>query len=131
MKFWIYIGEFFLFRWLFGKLDKTNKAQKDNCVNTIIDSVVIDEPPCAVVPSTTPNSLQEVNSLDDDVVEELDDLDIFIRNNPPKKYKNSDYVFSKRLHASSGSKYDCNGNYNQSINDFHEEQDDYDMMDDF
>lgn len=78
MKFWNIIREFFLFSWLFGHHNKSDKNQ----------GVASSEAPIVPNGSDWP---------DDDG--ELDDLD--------------------------------NGRYGQSFNDFHEEQDDYDMMEDF
>lgn len=126
MKFWNYISEFFLFRWLFDKLIKLNKAQKDNCANTIIRSVDVDEAMSTVSPTT--NIHNELDSSEEG--DELDDLDIFMRNNPIKN-NYSDYGSSRLQNVDSSSRYDWNNDYNQSFNDFHEEQDDYDMMDDF
>lgn len=65
MKFWNYIGEFFLFRWIFGKIQHT----EDNDI-----------------PGGKPSNSYGSNEYDWD---------------------------------------------SQSYDDFHEEQDDYDMMDDF
>lgn len=72
MKFWSYIGEFLLFRWLCGKLQHTEN--NDEIVRKSIDS---------------------------------------------HRYSSNSY---------DSHKYDWD---NQSYNNFHEEQDDYDMMDDF
>lgn len=72
MKFWNYIGESFLFRWLFNKLHNT----EDN-----------DAP-----------------------------------NGKPSDYRG----YSSNSHSSN--RYHGNS---QSYHDFHEEQDDYDMIDDF
>lgn len=130
MKFWNYIGDVFLFRWLFDKLGKSHKAQKDNCANTIIDSVDVDEATFAASPTETTNIHNEFDLPED--VDELDDLDIFMSNSQSKNNNNSDYGFSRRSYEESTSRYNWdNDGYRQSFDDFHEEQDDYDMMDDF
>jgi len=92
MKFWNYIGEFFLFRWLLGKLHKTEKGVSNS------------------------NNRQQFMS---DCVEDNDTT--VLRSNSchyGQSYRNS---------------YDSNdyGWNDQSFDDFHEEQDDYNMMDDF
>ncbi|MDE5595652.1 MAG: hypothetical protein K2I89_08790 [Muribaculaceae bacterium] len=72
MKFWNFIGEFFLLRWLFGKVEAINDNLKDS-------------------------------------------------------------ESCRYNHNLSSRNYYCDNDYdwnNQSYNDFHDEQDDYDMMDD-
>lgn len=88
MKFWNYIGEFFLFRWLFGS-HKHNEPKRD-------------------VPNTNPRS------ADRDFANDLDSHIVGIRHsdNSYSRYDNQNY------------------GYSQSYDDFHAEQDDYDMMDD-
>lgn len=129
MKIRNYIGEFFLFRWLFSKLDKSNKVQESNCADTIIDSLGIDEAASTTFLNEAPHSPKEFASPEK--VDELDDLDIFMSNNQHTKYGNSDYVFGRYSDIDSGSQYGWNDDYDQSFNDLHDEQDDYDMMDDF
>ncbi len=146
MKFWNYIGEFFLFRWLFSKLRATNREQENTTAksdehfavdhaNENTNSIADEESGSVVEPSIN-------DKLDlDENVEELDDLDIFMRNYKPRKYSSTRYQnFSGKYHRSSSDNSDnnfdnCfdwdNRDYNQSFNDFHEEQDDFDMMDDF
>ena len=130
MAFWNYIGEFFLFRWLFGKFKKSatkHDAHTEDLgasidrdgqhlnVNHDEDIVPIDD---AVIPVGD-------NLLDDsDNSEELDDLDIFMRDNNGKnrsslhhRVYDSDYHISGR-HSSHN---DWNsGSYNQSFEDFHD-----------
>lgn len=84
MKFWNYIGEFFLFRWLFGshKHDETR-----------------------------------YKSISSDNRDRVSDMDSHIGlkshyNNNYSRFESHDYVYS------------------QSYDDFHDEQDDYDLMDD-
>lgn len=88
MKFWNYIGEFFLFRWLLGK-----RQQKEG-EESVADS----------------NSRQ---SLANDDFEQND-----IPVNRPSHYTSHNYHID-----------DHDGWNNQSFDDFHEEQDDFDMMD--
>lgn len=88
MAIWNYIGEFFLFRWLFGS-HKHNEVKCD-----VLDT--------------------NIKSADRDFA---DDLDPYIGYeshyyNNRSRYNNQDY------------------GYSQSYDDFHDEQDVYDMMDD-
>lgn len=139
MKIWNYIGEFFLFRWLFGKLAKPNReditpttkrsgfidlnrnnpiAEDNEYPDSIHDTII-----------TAKNNLSG-NSEDD---EDPDDLDIFMRNNITYNSLHSIYNDDK-YHSSSryDGHHDWNAqNFEQSFDDFHEEQDDYDMVDDF
>lgn len=101
MNFWNYIDDFFLFRWLFGKRGKSrSRFNRSEGIPTVGN-----------------------NPADDPAdVEELDDLDIFMRDNP---ISNSTPQYDYQ---------DCDGysdNNSQSFNDFIEEEDDYDLMDDF
>jgi len=129
-----------LFRWLFGKfkksatkhdahieylgasIDRNGKHLNDNHDE---DIVPIDD---AVTPIGD-------NLLDDsDNSEELDDLDIFMRNNNGKSrsslhHRDYDSDYHSSCRHSSHNDWDS-GSYNQSFDDFHDEQDDYDMMDD-
>lgn len=140
MSFWNYIGEFFLFRWLFGKFRKsaTEHDAHTESVGTSIDSEgesLTDNHDEDIAPNDDAATPADDNLLgDSDNSEDLDDLDIFMRNNNGKNHSSlhhrdydSDYHSSGR-HSSHN---DWNsGSYNQSFDDFHDEQDDYDMMDD-
>jgi len=87
MKLWNYIGEFFLFRWLFGS-HKHNKPGRDL--------------------SDTSSSFGNK-----DIIDVTDTHSGFGRHeNSYSRYDNHDY------------------GYSQSYDDFHDEQDEYDMMDD-
>lgn len=87
MSFWNYIGEFFLFRWLFGS-HKHNETKRD-----------LSDP---------------TTNFENGYIDELDSHIDF-----GKHYENC------------YSHYDNKGyGYSQSYDDFHDEQDDYDMMDD-
>lgn len=87
MTFWNYIGEFFLFRWLFGS-HKHNETQQNM--------------------SDTSSSFGNKDIID------VDDTHYGFgpNENSCSRYDNRDY------------------GYSQSCDDFHDEQDDYDMMDD-
>lgn len=110
MKIWNYIGQFFLFRWLFGKLSKTNKTPEQYRTNTPIDPADIDQDPYTPVPPETLHRHNDPDFHDED--DELDDLDTFMNNN---QFDDDDW----------------DDHYDLSYDDFHDEQDDYDMMDDF
>ena len=113
MKFWNYLGEFILFRWLFEKL---GMYKKENKAPTNGRSDLIDE-----------DSRSYMVNNDYYESDDLDDLDIFLRNNSAREYGNKSDLNSYYSNHHDWS----NGNYDQSFDDFHEEQDDYDMMDDF
>ncbi len=140
MKLLNYIGEFFLFRWLFGKFRKSTTEHdshtevsgasingKSEYLNGNLDEEIAPD-----------NAVTDVgnNLIDDsDNSEELDDLDIFMRNNngnyrshqSDENYDSSDY--HSRSRYSSHNDWDS-GSYSQSYDEFLDEQDDYDMMDD-
>lgn len=84
MKFWNYIGEFFLFRWLFDKFGK----------------------------STTEHDAQTKGN-----------------NRSCVHHGDYDSDYNSSGHHSSYNDWNARS-YDQSFDDFHEEQDDYDMMDD-
>ncbi len=132
MRLYRYIGELFLFRWLFGKLhsskggddaptngrsDIRSVGNKNHIVNNCVDTDSIHD---------TITTADNNYNGDYDESDDLDDLDIFMRNNSVREYGN------KSNHSVNYSNtHDWNsGNYDQSFDDFHEEQDDYDMMDD-
>lgn len=136
MNIWNYIGEFFFFCWLFGKFKKsaTEHGARTECIGTTIDrdSKYVNDNHDGDIDSidgaTTPvgdNLLDDSNNSED-----LDDLDIFMRDTKVNNHDRDcgDYYLSSSRHY----------NYNdwnsvsspQSYDDFHDEQDDYDMMDD-
>lgn len=135
MTFWNYIGEFFLFRWFFGKFRKytiehdthTEVAGASINGNSEYQNGNLDE---EIVPDDAVTDVGN-NLIDDfDNSEELDDLDIFMRNNRSCLHHrdyDGDYHSSGRY---SGHQDWNSGSYSQSYDDFHDEQDDYDMMDD-
>lgn len=135
MTFWNYIGEFFLFRWLF---DKFRKPTIEHDTHTEVAGTSIN----GNIEYQNGNRDEEIapddavtdvgnNLIDDsDNSEELDDLDIFMRNNRSclhHGYYDGDYHSSGRY---SGLQDWNSGSYSQSYDDSHDEQDDYDMMDD-
>ena len=140
MRIWNYIGEFFLFRWLFGKLksadnnkrkmsELANGSNTTGCQGYIDDLVETNLSKTSDTFETSGSNPADYQDYSDDT-EDLDDLDIFIRENSSRDYSNhyrSDSgKFSTRNYNSS---YDYSDS--QSFDNFHEEQDDYDMLDDF
>lgn len=88
MSFWNYIGEFFLFRWLFG-YHRHNETQQNM--------------------SDTSSSFGNKDIIN----------------------VNDTHTDFGRRHDNSYSRYDNHDyGYSQSFDNFHDEQDDYDMMDD-
>lgn len=135
MTFWNYIGEFFLFRWLF---DKFRKPATEHDSHTEVSGTSIngnseyqngnlDE---GIAPDDAVTDVGDILIDDSDNSEELDDLDIFMRNNRSSLHHGDydGYYHSSGRHSSHN---DWNSSsYNQSFDDFHDDQDDYDMMDD-
>lgn len=85
MRIWNYIGEFFLFRWLFGKLQKseTDNHETRSCIDEpslkVESNAIIDYP--VKTQSSSFDNLTDVESnIIDDDLEGLDDLDLFLRN---------------------------------------------------
>ena len=135
MTFLKYIGEFFLFRWFFGKFRKytiehdthtefsgASTDRNSEYLNGNLDEEI-----------TPDNAVADVgnNLIDDsDKSEELDDLDIFMRNNRSSLH-HGDSDGDNHSSGRDGSQNDWNsGNYSQSYDDSLDEQDEYDMMDD-
>lgn len=134
MSLWNYIGEFFLFRWIFDKFQKSNREhnvpttdRSNLIVEDFRDHIVNDSDETDSIHDTITTAYDYDNG-DYDEVDDLDDLDIFMQNNPRH---NSPHIYQGYT-----SRYDYPHNwdaqnYEQSFNDFHEEQDDYYMMEDF
>ncbi len=139
MAFWKYIGEFLLFRWQFGKFRKSTTEHDTHAevsgasingnseyLNGNLDEGIASDDAFTDVGN---------NLLDDsDNSEELDDLDIFIRNNNGNNrsyphHRDFDCDYHSSGHRSSHNDW-SSGSCSQSYDDFHDEQDDYDMMDD-
>lgn len=139
MKLLNYIGEFFLFRWLIGKFKKST-SEHDSHTDSL--GVSIDSDSKSLTGNldggeAPDDEITDVgnNLLDDsDNSEELDDLDIFIRNNNGNNrsyphHRDFDCDYHSGGHRSSHNDW-SSGSCSQSYDDFHDEQDDYDMMDD-
>lgn len=138
MKFWNYIGEFFLFRWLFGKRAKPNREdlthtnERRDYIDLNRNNPIADDNECPDSIHDTIKNPSNNLSGDSEDTEDLDDLDIVMRisiTHSPHPLENG-----KKYH--SGSRYDSRHDWNtqnheQSLDDFHEEQDDYNLMDDF
>lgn len=136
MRFWNYIGEFFLFRWLCGKFKKSTTRHD---AHTEDFGTSIDRDGESLSDNHDEDIVQNhraATSIGDDLVddscnsEELDDLDRFMCNNRSSLHHgdyDGDYHNDSRY---CGSQDWDSGSYSQSFDDFHEEQDDYDMMDD-
>jgi hypothetical protein len=139
MSFWNYIGEFLLFRWLLGKFRKSTTEHDSHTEvsgasingNSEYLNGNLDE---GIAPDDAITDVGN-NLLDDsDNSEELDDLDIFIRNNNGNNrsyphHRDFDCDYHSSGHRSSHNDW-SSGSCSQSYDDFHDEQDDYDMMDD-
>ena len=139
MSFWNYIGEFLLFRWLLGKFRKSTTEHDSHTEvsgasingNSEYLNGNLDE---GIAPDVAITDVGN-NLLDDsDNSEELDDLDIFIRNNNGNNrsyphHRDFDCDYHSSGHRSSHNDW-SSGSCSQSYDDFHDEQDDYDMMDD-
>lgn len=140
MKFWNYIGEFLLFRWLSGRfrqsatglqahttgsgpsIDTDSRCLNDNRVGAIA-------PVDGAAPPAGDDTLDGPDNSED-----LDDLDIFMRDNngygqPYRHHGDYGSDYCSRSRHSTHNDWDS-GSYSQSYDDFHDEQDDYDMMDD-
>lgn len=139
MNIWNYIGEFFFFRWLFGKFKKsaTEHGARTECIGTPIDknSEYLNDNHDGDIASIDGAATPVGDNLfdDSDNSEDLDDLDIFMRNNTDKNFSGQQRDYSHDYHRSSHHSGYHNwspGSYGQSYDDFHDEQDDYDMMDD-
>lgn len=138
MEFLNYIGEFFLFRWLF---DKFRKPTTEHDSHTEVSGVAIngnseylngnlDE---GIIHNDAVTDVGD-NLLDDsDDSEDLDDLDIFMRNNNGDNrsgLRHEDYNDDYHTSGHHDLQNDWNfGSYSQSYDDFYDEQDDYNMMD--
>lgn len=136
MTFWNYIGEFFLFRWLF---DKFRKPTTEHYSHTEVSGVSINGN-CEYLNGNLDEGIvhnEAVTDVGDNLIddsEDLDDLDIFMRNNNGDNRSclrhgnyDDDYHSSGRHELQNDWNF---GSYSQPYDDFHDEQDDYDMMDD-
>lgn len=135
MTFWNYIGEFFLLRWIFGKFRKPATEHDSHTEvsgasingNSEYQNGNLDE---GIAPDDAATSAGGNLFDDSDNSEELDDLDIFMRNNRSSLHHGDyDSDYRSRSNYSPHDDWDS-GSYSQLYDDFHDEQDDYDMMDD-
>lgn len=140
MSFWNYIGEFLLFRWLFGKFKEsttehdaytegigTPTSKNNGSLNGNHDEGIAPED---AVTDVGDNLLDDSDNFEG--LENLDDLDIFMRDNNGNNRSCLHHGDYGNNHSSRYSDHqDWNsGVYSQSFDDFHDEQDNYDMMDD-
>lgn len=132
MSIWNYIGEFFLFRWLFDKFKKstTEHGAPTEVIGTPIDinSEYLNDNHDGDIASIDGATTSVGDNLlnDSDNSGDLDDLDRFmLDNNANNHYREygDDYLYSNHNDWDSE-------NYDESYDDFLNEQDDYDMMDD-
>lgn len=125
MKFWDYIGEFLLFRWLFGKFHKSRR-EHDALTNGKSDLIDVYSRNQIVNYNDDTDSIHDNFGEDADDSEDMDDLDLFIQNDSVRESGNKSHRSGNysNLHDWSS------GNYEQSFDDFYEEQDDFDIMDD-
>lgn len=142
MSFWNYIGEVLLFRWLCGKFKKSTTAHDAHTEDfgTSIDresNDLNDTHNENIAPIDDAGTPVGDNLIDDYVnSENLDDLDIFMRNNNGNNHSylhHGDYDGDYHSSGRDSSKNDWNSeSYSQSYDDSLDEQGDYDMMgDDF
>lgn len=125
MNLWNYIGEFFLFRWLFGKLfhKRDNNGSIVSSNQSLVEDNSVDISSINhysqgysahnYLKDSQQGSNYDKRLLDPELEEDeyLDDLD----------FDDLDY-FDRNF---------ANDFEDRSFNNFHEEQDDYDMFDDF
>ncbi len=119
MKFWNYIGEFLLFRWMFGNRGRNHSADSSYTANSNGYSdlhYAKDDDFSSIGHHHASEPLYRGDDIYDDENDALDDYAPIDSNDCHRnryiKYHHRDY------------------GYSQSHDDFHEEQDDYDMMDD-
>lgn len=120
MSIWNYIGEFLLFRWLFGNRNKNHSA--DSTYNTDTTDYSYrhynaDDNFSTNNPHQSSRSLYRGADIYDDEDDALDDFDP----TDSDDYRFNDFTKTYDYH---------NHGYSRSYDNSHEEQDDYDMMDD-
>ena len=139
MSLWKYIGEFFLFRWLF---DKFRKPTTEHDMHAEVAGASVDgnseyqngNLDVGIAPDDAVTDVSD-NSIDDSGnSEDLDDLDIFMRDNKGfnrsyQHHGNYDIDYNRIGRHSTGNEW-TSGSDSQPYDDFPDEQDDYDMMDD-
>lgn len=113
MSFWNYIGEFLLFRWLFGNRNKGHDISSSHPVDTTY---------------YTPRRVD----IEDYIANDLDD-DLHAMNHPASRYSSRYSYRSADIYDDEDDAlddYDPTDSDSTSFNDFLDEQDDYDMMND-
>ena len=134
-----YISKFLLFRWLVARFKKSTTGHDavagSGSASVDRDDDSLNHIPYEAIPhvygTNTPVSDYSIDDSDDS--EELDDLDIFMRDNPDVYLSGQHQDYGRDYHDSrhhSGYHNWNSGSHSQSYDDFHDEQDDYDMMDD-
>lgn len=137
MTFWNYIGEFLLFRWLLGKFRKSASVHNTHAevsgASTDRNSDYLNDNLDEEMASDDAVTYAGDNLIDDsDNSEDLDDLDIFMRNNSGNNRSclhHGDYDGNHNIRGRYSIRNDWSSRH-YSHNDFLDEQDDYDMMDD-
>lgn len=113
MSIWNYIGEFLLFRWLFGNRNKNQGVGNSHPVDTT---------------DYTPRRVD----IEDYIANDLDD-DLRAMNHPAARYSTRRSYQGADIYDNEDDAlddYDPTDSDNTSFNDVLDEQDDYDMMDD-
>ena len=119
MSIWDYLGEFLLFRWLFGKLNRNHRAHNTDSADTIDYTHIHSK---EYVTFRTIDQQLSSRSLycGADIYDDDDALDDY---NPTDS---DDCALNDFINDCDNRDY----GYSQSYDEFHDEQDDYDMMDD-
>ena len=113
MSIWNYIGEFLLFRWLFGGRNKSHNVGNFHPIDT------------------TDDTSRRVD-IEDYIANDLDD-DLRAMNHPAARYCSRRLYHGDDIYYDEDDAlddYDPTDSVGSSFNDFMNEQDDYDMMDD-
>ena len=120
MSIWDYLGEFLLFRWLFGKLNRNHSAHNTDSADTIDYTHIHSKEDVTfrtIDQQLSSRSLYRGADIYDDEDDALDDFDP----TDSDDYQFNDFTKTYAYH---------NHGFSRSYDDFHDEQDDCDMMDD-
>lgn len=120
MKIWNYISEFLLFRWLFGNRGRNHSANSSYNSNTNGYSnmhYAEDDDFSSIGHHHASEPLYRGDDIYDDEDDALDDFDP----TDSDDYQFNDFTKTYAYH---------NHGFSRSYDDFHDEQDDCDMMDD-
>lgn len=132
MRFWNYVSEFIFFRWLFGSHKHNEKIQ--DITDTTSSQVATDF-------ANDTDSLSDDECLDDEL-KAIKKRTIKKKKKKARQQRALQYINSSALlsnHEYENHDYDTHDynyydnqkrNYNQSIDDFLDEQEEYDMLDD-